>query len=165
VDINLTEARRLLGGRGLSYSSLPGDLDSATVAVDILPSIVIPDSREDIGFTIIQGRPPQAAETPGIELKLLDQLAELGLQYLGLSPSKASQAVAHMGWAWFLLIPPADMNAAEPVSIDGQPGIFTYSTRADIDHTALLWENQGVLYGLYGNLPKEELLKIATSMQ
>lgn len=165
VEINLTEARRILGGRGRSYSSLPGDLDSVTVAVDILPSIVIPNSRGDIGFTIIQGRPPQAAGTPGIEPQLLDQVGELGLQYLGLSPDEAAQAIARMGWTWFLLIPPADMNAAEPVSINGQPGIFTYTTGTDIDHKALLWAHQGVLYGLYGNLTKEELVEVAASLQ
>ena len=165
VEINLTEARRLLDARGLSYGSLPGDLDSASVAVEILPSIVIPDSRGDIGFTIIQGRPPLAALAPDVDSQLLDQLGKLGLKYLGLPPDEASQVAERLGWSWFLLIPPADMNAAETVSINGQPGIFTYTTGTDIDHKALLWAHQGVLYGLYGNLTKEELVEVAASLQ
>ena len=80
-------------------------------------------------------------------------------------PEKAQQFTQRMNWASFVVLPPSDMDSAEGVMISGGQGAALHSSDADNPHRAILWEQDGILYGLYSSLPPDELLKIAASLK
>ena len=49
--------------------------------------------------------------------------------------------------------------------ISGGQGAALHSSDPDNQHRAILWEQDGILYGLYSSFPLDELLKIAASLK
>lgn len=164
VDVNLAAAHALLTAAGLTYDSIPEEQDSVQITAAIEPSVVIQYQGAQ-GFILIQGRNPVVSVSDDANLTQLRELGELGLQFLGLSPTEAHQLSQRMDWAAFLVLSPADMDSAEPVSINGHDGYALRSTEPGNDHAAVLWEAEGVLYGLYGGLLTTELVAIAESLE
>jgi len=165
VEVNFEAARALLQAADLPADAIPAGQARVQVTAAIEPSVVIHQSQGAQRFTILQGRNPQVTVPEGFDLDLLRELGELGLRYLGLSPAEARQLSQRMEWASFLVLPPADMTMAEPVSINGHIGYVLRSTEPGKDHTAVLWEADGVLYGIYGGLTTDELVAIAESLK
>lgn len=165
VDVNFSAAHALLVAADLATDSIPEDQDRVQVTAAIEPSVVVHQSQGARWFTLIQGRNPAVAVSDEVDLVQLRELGELGLRFLGLSSAEARQLSQRMNWAAFLVLPPADMNSAEPVSVNGHSGYVLRSTEPGNDHTAVLWEAEGVLYGLYGGLSASELVAIAESLK
>jgi hypothetical protein len=165
VDVNFATAHTLLAAAGLATDSIPEGQDRVQVTAAIEPSVVVHRSQGARWFTLFQGRNPAVTVSDEVDLVQLRELGELGLQFLGLSSAEARQLSQRMNWAAFLVLPPADMNSAEPVSINGHSGYVLHSTEPGKDHTAVLWEAEGVLYGLYGGLSATELVAIAESLK
>jgi hypothetical protein len=165
VEVNFEAARALLQAADLPTDAIPAGQAHVQVTAAIEPGVVMHQSQGVQWFTILQGRNPQVTVPEGFDLDLLRELGELGLRYLGLSPVEARQLNQRMEWASFLVLPPADMTMAEPASINGRIGYVLRSTEPGKDHTAVLWEADGVLYGIYGGLPKDELVAIAESLK
>jgi hypothetical protein len=165
VKVNLKAARALLQAADLPTDALPAGQARVQVTAAIEPGVVMHQSQGARWFTILQGRNPEVTGPEGFDLGLLRELGELGLRHLGLAPAEARQLSQRMEWASFLVLPPADMTMAEPVSINGHSGCVLRSTEPGKDHTAVLWEADGVLYGIYGGLPTDELVAIAESLR
>jgi len=165
VEVNLEAARALLQAADLPTDAIPAGQARVQVTAAIEPRVVMNQSQGARWFTILQGHNPEVTGPEGFDLDLLRELGELGLRYLGLSAAEARQLSQRMEWASFLVLPPADMTMAEPVSINGHSGCVLRSTQPGKDHTAVLWEADGVLYGIYGGLPTDELVAIAESLQ
>jgi hypothetical protein len=163
--VNFEAARALLQAADLPTDAIPVGQARMQVTAAIEPGVVIHQSQGARWFTILQGRNPQVTVPEGFDLDLLRELGELGLRYLGLPPAEARQLSQRMEWASFLVLPPADMTMAEPVSINGHIGYVLRSTEPGKDHTAVLWEADGVLYCICGGLPKDELVAIAESLK
>jgi len=163
VDVNLPEARALLQAAGLPTDAIPAGRDRAQVTAEIPPSVVMHQSQGSRWFTLIQARPPVVTALQGFDSAQLRELDELGLRYLGLAPAEARQLSQRMEWAWFLAVPPDNVGPAELVTLNGRSGYRLGG--AGPGNKAVLWEAEGVLYGLYGSLSATELSAIAESLQ
>jgi hypothetical protein len=170
VEVNLDEARRLLVAAGLPLDSLPTEVGPLSFTVQIGPGVGMQIVEAKRWFTLLESQDPvilsaQNGVEPTGGTTVLASLEKLGLQYLGLPAEFAEQISKEMNGAAFLVLPPADLDSAEPAQIGGNPGYVLHATRSDREDQAVLWANDGVLYGLYGNLPLDQLLKIAGSLK
>lgn len=165
IAINIDEARRISGGAGLSTDALPVEPALDEINVDIPASVIVHQSQGERWFTLIQGAEGQVSLPEGADPASLQALNELGLRYLGLPEPAARQFSQEMGWAAFLVTPPADFSHAEQASVNGVPALVLYQSPADSSLRAVIWKVDGMLYGLYGGLPAEELVKMAESME
>jgi hypothetical protein len=161
VEVDLAAARSLLASRGLSTDKLPPDLDRFQVHVPVPLSALTSQSADPVFITFMQSASLSYTFPPEIDPSVLDELNRLGWQYLGLTPEQASEISQRLNWAWFIALPPAGMNSASYTTVEGQPAVALQ----DGEHRALLWEKDGVLYGIYSNLPAAELGKIAASLE
>ena len=165
VNVDLKAALALLQSTGIPTATLPTDLESFQVEVTISPSTVTNQGSNPHFVTFIQTRNPTFEAPPGVNPALLNELGLLGWQYLGMTPEQAQQLNQRMNWAFFLVLPPSDMGSAEGVMINGEQGVALQSDDPGIPHRAILWEDDGILYGLYSSFPLDELLKIAASLK
>lgn len=165
VNVDLKAARALLQSAGISTTSLPTDLESFQVEVSVPPNALTSQGADPDFITFIQTRNPPFEAPSEVDPALLDELGHLGWQYLGMNPEQAQQLSQRMNWAFFLALPPADMDSAEGVMINGRQGVALKTSDPSIPHRGILWEEDGTLYGLYSNLPLAELLKIASSLK
>jgi hypothetical protein len=116
-------------------------------------------------FTLLQGHSPLAGIPTGIRPDALDRLGELGLRYLGIPAADAGPLIQRLGWAWFLAFPPGNLDRAEITQINGVTGMELRSSGPAGEEAALIWENGGILYGIYGGLPLDNLRLIAESLR
>jgi hypothetical protein len=165
VNVDLKAARALLQSAGIPTNTLPADMESFQVEVEVPPGAVISQGSDSHFVTLIQSRNPSFEAPPGVEPALLDKLGLLGLQYLGLPPERSQQLSQRINWAFFLAIPPGDMDCAEGIMINGRHAVALHVADPGNMHRGIMWEEDGILYGLYSNLPPDELLKIASSLK
>jgi len=165
VDIDLSTARLLLESANLPTDSLPADVQQIKVNATVSPAAITSQGSDPHFVTLIQTTNPTVDSTSGIDPAQLDVLGILGWQYLGLTEEQARQINRDMSWASFLALPPADMESAEMVDIEGTPGVALQSVEVDNPHRAILWQADGLLFGLYSNLPFSELYKVAASIE
>jgi hypothetical protein len=165
IIVDPETARSLLQSAGISTDSLPTALERLQVDALASPSATA-FQRSDTHFvTFIQSRNPSFNLPSEADLALLEELGMLSWQYLGLTRAQAVQLSQSMNWASFLALPPSDMETAEMIDVGGQTGVAMQSGDLDIQVQAIFWEADGVLYGLYSNLPLSELRLIAESLE
>ena len=165
VEFNFAEARRILSESGLPVDRLPAGDQPMLVTVDIPPGVVIHQSQGDSWFTLLQGKSGQVHQPEGSDPATLEALSELGLRKLGLTEEPARLLSQELGWAAFLVTPPADMFHAELASVNGVPALVLYQSGSDTGMHAVVWVEAGVIYGLYGSLPVAKLLEMAESLE
>lgn len=165
VEVDLNQALALLQAAGIHSDNLPTVLDGFQVDAVIPPGTLTYQGSDERFVTFMQSTNPSYVVPPGVEPAILEELGRLGWQYLGLTSEQAHQLSQRMKWASFLTLPPADMDSAQSVMIKDVQGVVLQTSDPEILHRALLWEDDGILYGLYSNLPDEELLKIAESLR
>lgn len=165
VEVNLNEALALLQPAGILGEGLPSDPGRLQVDATVAPGVVTSQGADDRFVTFIQTRNPAINLPPGVEPALLEELGRLGWQYLGLSREQADELGERLNWASFLALPTADMDSAESVAFNGGQGVALHSSDPSIPHRAILWEMDGILYGLYGSFPLDELRRIAGSVK
>lgn len=166
VTVDYDSAREILRAGGLPTDFLPADARSPQFRVTVPPSAVLYESAPDgRWFTLIQGRNPLIVEPPGYNPEPLRRLQELGLQSLGLSAEAAADLTERMNWAALLVVPTAELTDAESVTVNGQPGMALHTSLTGADRRAVIWEAGGVLYGLYGTAPVDQLLRMAESLE
>jgi hypothetical protein len=95
------------------------------------------------------------------------QLAEIGLQFTGMSASEAHQFSQSVDWTSTLVIPfPRNAGTYEQVSVDGVTGTLITGGRGDGgNHYSLIWIKNGIVYGLTGNGSSQQALALAQSIQ
>jgi hypothetical protein len=165
VDVNLDEALAMLQTAGIPGDNLPSTTERFLVDATVAAGVVTSQGMNGSFVTFIQTRSPTINLPPGVEPALLEQLGRLGWQYLGLTPGQASQLNQRLNWAFFLALPPADMDAAQSVTVNGEAGVALQTSDPTIPHRAILWEEDGILYGMYSSLRLEEIIRMAESIE
>ncbi len=165
VDIDLSAARLLLDSANISTGSLPADVQQIKVDATVSPAAVTSQGSDPRYITLIQTTNPTLDSTSDVDPAQLDALGSLGWQYLGLTEEQARQISQELSWASFLALPPADMESAKIVDINGITGVALQSGENDDSNRAIIWADNGVLYGVYSNLPLSELQMIAGSLE
>jgi len=115
--------------------------------------------------TLLAQLPSPTVDTPP-DLNI-SQLAEIGLQFTGMSAADAHQLSQSVDWTSTLVIPfPSNAGTYAQVSVDGVTGTLISRTgRGPGGQYSLIWVKSGILYGLTGNGTSEQALALAQSIQ
>jgi anti-sigma factor RsiW len=164
--INRAQAQALIDESGRSDLQLPAAVDGALVKVDVPAGVTAsygtcpklkgkqadPDQAGSAGrmypdCVIFAQMPSPTVSTPP-ELDLA-QLAELGLQFTGMTPEQARDYSQTVDWASTLVIPiPQNGATYKQVAVDGVTGYLIQRPADDYPEYALVWVKDGVVYAV-----------------
>ncbi|HEX7976191.1 MAG TPA: hypothetical protein VF498_17410 [Anaerolineales bacterium] len=163
--VNRAQAQALLNEAGRSDLVLPASLDGAKISVKIPSGVTAsygdcpqPSSDEGMSLKGSTGRryancivlaeiPSPTVDTPpDVDFK---QLAEIGLQFTGMSAEQASQFSQTVDWTSSLVIPiPKNAATYQQVSVDGVTGTLIQRPVDDAPQYALIWVKNGTIYAI-----------------
>ena len=193
LKIDRDKAQALLDEAGRGDLVLPKEVDGADVSVTIPSSVSIaygtcpePSSeseaererqremetsgpREELyADCIIFAQIPSPEVSAPASLDLA-RLAQIGLEFTGMSPEEAAEFTSTVDWTSTLVVPiPQDAASYEQVPVDGVTGALIERTIEDGDDAprfALFWVKDGIIYtigGLGGDA--QTALEIANSL-
>ena len=186
LTINRQRAQALLNEAGRSDLQLPASVDGAKISVDIPAAVTAAygdcptPSTKDSGSglmprgvdayapncTVLAQLPSPTVDTPP-DLNV-GQLAEIGLEFTGMSASEAQQVSRSVDWTTTLVIPfPSDAGTSQQVSVDGVSGtlILSHAGRGgQANHYALIWVKNGIIYALTGTGSADQATTLANSI-
>lgn len=188
--IDRAKAQALLDEAGRSDLVLPEDVDGADVSVKIPSSVSIafgtcpePSSeseaeRERQREMETSGSPGRVykdciifAQIPSPEVSApasldIAKLAQIGLEFTGMTAEEAAQFTSTVDWTSTLIVPiPKNAASYQQVPVDGVTGTLIERPTDDAPQFALLWVKDGIIYtigGLGDNAQKA--LEIANSL-
>lgn len=181
--INRGRAQALLDESGHGDLQLPASLEGAKIEVNIPTGVSLaygdcpnPESeaeregsfrREMTNCTILaEISSPTVTAPPDIDLA---QLAEIGLQFTGMSQEQAQAFSQTVDWTSTLVVPiPRNVASYEQVSVDGVTGNLIRRTSNDegAPQYALLWVKDGIIYAIGGlGSNADKALEIANSLK
>ena len=160
---DLQKAKQALEGAGLGGIQFPAALDGATVRGTIYPSVLVTYGVGEKGLVVGESK------SPILELPSEVDFDTLRLQFLQAyskySPQLASQLLNIQDWKNTLVIPVPKEGVRKEVSVDGVQGALIESPQGKNQEAVVLWERDGILYGVAGHYPGAELLKVANSLR
>ncbi len=166
--VDRARAQALLDDAGLTDVKLPASLDGATIKVDIPAGVTAgygdcpkPDelaNAQDAASTsarrmancvlLAQIPSPSVNAPPDLDL---EQLAEIGLQFAGMSAKQAHDFSQTVDWTSTLVIPvPRNGTSHKQVAVDGVTGYLIQRSAGDAPQYALVWLKNGVIYTIAG---------------
>ncbi len=182
VDRDLAQA--VLNDAGRSDLQLPAGLDGAKISVDIpagvsaaygkCPDMAFkpgPDVTEEPKYDepkdcliLAQIPSPTVNTPPDVDI---GQLAEIGLQFTGMTADEAHAFSQTVDWTSTLVIPiPRNGAGYEQVAVDGTTGNLIYRNPESIwKRYTLLWVKDGVVYGLTGYGDPQDGVALANTLQ
>ena len=186
IVVDRARAQALLDEAGHSDLLLPASLDGANIEVEI-PSAVSagygtcpdpaaqnsddtltpkgsPGRRYADCIMLIQIPSPTVNTPPDLDLA---KLAEIGLQFTGMSPEQAQAFSQNVDWTSSLVIPiPRNAATYQQVSVDGVTGTLIQRPADDAPEYALVWVKDGIIYAI-GALGTDsaKAIEMANSLQ
>jgi hypothetical protein len=162
--IEASKIQAILDAAGRQDLKLPPGIDQATLEVDVPGMVTARYSTGLDTLELVQAPSPTVVMPPGIDLA---ELAEIGLQVIGMTPEEARQISQSVDWSSTLVIPvPTEAGSFREVTVDGTNGLLlsSRSSRSRAQQT-VLWEKDDIVYGLSGRSDPEVILEAANSMQ
>ncbi len=166
LTIDRTRAQDILNEAGVVGVNLPPSLDGATLSVQIPRAAAVlygdcvqwqAQHRRNLagppwepGCTVLGESPSPVVELPpGLNMQ---QIAVVGLQFLGMSPGEAEQYTQTIDWTSTLVVPfPRGKATSQPVTVDGVQGLLLRPVLPNgVQRYMLLWSRQGMLYSIAG---------------
>jgi hypothetical protein len=188
--IDRAKAQALLNEAGRGDLVLPEDVDGADVSVNIPSSASLafgtcPEpsnegeaKREMKRETETSGSPGRVykdciifAQIPSPEVSApasldIAKLAQIGLEFTGMTAEEAAQFTSSVDWTSTLLVPiPKNAASYQQVPVDGVTGTLIERPTDDAPQFALFWIKDGIIYtigGLGDN--SQKALEIANSL-
>lgn len=188
--IDRTKAQALLDEAGRSDLVLPEEVDGADVSVNIPSSVSIafgacPEPSNDSEAAREMDREMNTTGSPGRVYKdciILAQipspevsapasldiakLAQIGLEFTGMTSEEAVQFTSTVDWTSTLIVPiPKNAASYQQVTVDGVTGTLIERPSDDAPQFALFWVKDGIIYtigGLGNN--SQKALEIANSL-
>ncbi len=165
--VDRAKAQALLNEAGRSDLVLPASIDGATVSVKIPASVNVafgtcPDPSADSSGRPLDGgsmgrRFPDCtllAEIPSPVVSApedfnISQLAQIGLEFTGMSRSQAEAFTKTIDWTTTLVVPiPRNAATSEQVNVDGVQGTLIQRPADDAPQFVLLWVKNGIVYAI-----------------
>lgn len=166
LTVDREKAQALIDGAGREDLALPEAIDGAEISVNI-PSAVNasfgtcpePDTERSEGpydmgesypdcIVFTQMTSPVVNAPEGVDMA---QLAQIALEFSGMSSDEAASFAASVDWATTLVIPiPRDASTHSEISVDGVTGTYIQSTNEYAPGYVLLWVKDGILYSISG---------------
>jgi hypothetical protein len=133
-------------------------LDGAEVNVTIFASV---EQEWADGTVLVQTDSPIVEYPEGLDPQ---PLGEALLQLLGMDAAEARRLSENIDWTSTLLLPiPTDFATFEEVTVNGSSGLLLNNVSGP--ESALVWQENGVLYLLAGSENSGNLLELAESLQ
>ncbi len=182
--VDRARAQALLDESGHKDLVLPQSLDNANISVNIPDAVSAaygncptpqnnasdPDIQGSAGrlyggCIILAEMPSPTVDTPpDINFQ---QLAQIGLEFTGMSPAQAQALSNNIDWGTSLVIPlPKNAASYQKVTVDGVSGYLIQRPPDDAPEFALVWVKDGIIYtigGLGNN--SAQAIEMANSMQ
>ena len=110
-------------------------------------------------LVVAQGKPP-VVQSDGVTV---EQLQSYLLAQPGISPQLAAQIRAIKDPSSTLPVPiPVDMATSKKVTVQGVEGIFVGDSTGL--GSAVIWQKDGIVYGVAGTLTEQQVLAVANSL-
>jgi anti-sigma factor RsiW len=190
VTADRDRAQAILDEAGRSDLVLPESLDGATVSVEVPTGATVaygecptgteaefaydPDSpaerptgRGSFRSCVLFAQIPSPTVNAPADLDV-GQLAEVALQFAGMTAEEAHDFSQTVDWTSTLVVPlPREAAAYEQVQVDGVTGTLVYEQRASNAEQMymLMWVKDGVVYGLQAFGLRGEVLALANSVR
>jgi hypothetical protein len=165
--IDRAHAQALLDDAGLTDLKLPASLDGATIKVDIPAGVTAgygdcpkldevgdetgksAPARRMVNCVLLAQIPsPTVNAPPDLDVQ---QLAEIGLQFTGMSAKQAHDFSQTVDWTSTLVIPiPRNGSTYKQIAVDGVTGYLIQRPAGDAPQYALVWLKNGVIYAIGG---------------
>jgi hypothetical protein len=182
LTIDRARLQDMLDQAGRTDLILPGNLDGATVSVQISRAVEV-GYGDCMGDRKSHATPSSESTATGANPCLalieapspvvnypsdlnLQQLAETALQLTGMDAMQARKFCQTVDWKSTLVLPiPPMVSSYEPVSINGIQGTLMHFARHDRPSYALIWVDGGVIYNLVGWGAPDMAVQLASSLQ
>jgi hypothetical protein len=162
VTADTAKLTDVLNALGITDVRPPAALDGqvATVRVPPIVRTVYANGNQEVAF--IQARSPEVTLPASVDLAAL---GEIGLRIVGFDAVQAHTLAQAIDWRGTLIVPvPAGASSFRQVDIHGNRGLFVESTERG-DLKAVLWSENGLVYGMTGGLSDALMLQMAESVQ
>lgn len=164
VVIDRARAQAILDDAGRSDLQLPESLDGAKLSVDIPTSVSagygdcpksdeagkggVPERRLINCVLFVQVPSPTVTAPPELDVV---KLAEIGLQFTGMSAEDARAYSQSVDWTSTLVIPiPRNAASYSQVEVDGVTGTLIQRPTDDAPAYTLIWVKNGIVYAVGG---------------
>ena len=166
LKIDRAKAQALLNEAGRSDLVLPKDIDGAVVSVNVPASVradfgTCPDPAAAEGM--MQGSGSRnypdcviLAEIPSPTVNApanvdVAQLAQIGLEFTGMSKEQAAAYTQTIDWTSTLVVPiPKNAATYQQVTVDGVTGTLIQRPSDDAADFVLIWIKNGIVYSIGG---------------
>lgn len=160
--VNRQRAQTLLDQTGNSNLQLPASIDGALIKVNIPVGITAAygncpkfdkdtaaPSRSMLGCVILTEIPSPTIDAPA-DLNV-QQLAEIGLRFIGLPQNQARELAQTVDWTSTLIVPiPRNSATARQVQVDGVTGYLIQRPLDDAPEYVIIWVKGGIVYAIGG---------------
>jgi hypothetical protein len=183
LTIDRAKAQAVLDEAGRSDLVLPDSVDGKKVSVSIPASVSagygtcprpqVDGSSDEPGLpgrrypdcVILSEIPSPTVDAPA-DLDV-SQLAQLGLEFTGMTPDEAAGFASTVDWTSTLVVPiPKNAAVYEQVSVDGVTGTLIQRPADDAPQFALLWVKDGIIYTISGlGTNSQAAIDMANSLQ
>ena len=182
-NIDRTRAQALLDEAGRSDLLLPDSIDGAVVKVNIPASVSAaygecPQSAQDGQSPTKPSLPgrnypdcllmtelpsPTVSAPAGVDVALL---AQIGLEFSGMSREQAAAFTQTVDWTSTLVIPiPKNAATYQQISVDGVTGTLIQRPADDSPQFVLIWIKNGIVYSIGGlGTDSQKALDMANSL-
>jgi predicted anti-sigma-YlaC factor YlaD len=185
LKVDVAKAQALLNESGRSDLVLPTSINGADVSVNIPASVSVafgtcPDpAAQDTGADFNSGgsagrRYPDCVilaeiPTPTVSAPAdlnIAQLAQIGLEFTGMTSDQAAAFTQTVDWTSTLVIPlPKNAATYEQVTVDGVTGTLIQRPADDAPQYALLWVKNGIIYAISSlGTDSQQAVQIANSL-
>jgi len=181
--VDLEQAQEILEIGGRSDLELPDNLDGTKFSVDIPASVLAtygecahpkgsdPDQPPHYrGSTdcIMLMQVPSPTMTASTDVDP-SELAEIGLQFIGMVEDEAQALSQSIDWTSTLVIPvPTDAGRHEDITVDGVPGVLIREMgdlpEEELGYT-LIWVRDSILYSILGFGDPEQGMALANNLE
>ena len=182
LTIDRTKAQALLDEAGRSDLVLPNDIDGAVISVTVPASVRVdygtcpnpsgatsgPSGKNPQDYpdcVILSEIPSPTVEAPAnVDVA---QLAQLGLEFSGMSSTQAAAFTKSVDWTSTLVVPiPKNATTNEQVSVDGVTGTLVQRPAGDVAQYVLLWAKNGIVYAIGGpGTNSQQAIDMANSLR
>ena len=190
LTIDRDKVQALLNEAGRGDLVLPKEVDGADVSVDIPSSVSLafgtcpePSSASEAEREMAReaqggGSPGRMyadciilAQIPSPEVSApasldIASLAQLGLEFTGMSAEEAAQFTSTVNWTSTLVVPiPKNAATYQQIPVDGVTGTLIERPSNDAPQFALFWVKDGIIYSIGGlGSNSQKALEIANSL-
>lgn len=161
--VDRDKALAYLAEQGHSDVSVPEALDDSTIHLTVAAAVLLVYGDDAGQVSLVVGQSPSPTVTVSGDATLA-QFRSFLLSLPGLPADAVQQLQAIDDWTQTLPIPvPEDEAVSQHVTVAGAPGVSVQD--AQTRHGVVLWQRDGMVYGVGGSYGEQELLAVAASLE